>query len=138
MARLVIDASVTLACVLNEPRDSDELVELLGNCEPVAPWIWWLEVTNALLVRERRKLMTPAQSERVLALLDGWNVELSHRVEARSLAEIAHFSRPHQLTTYDAAYLEAAVSHALPLCTLDSNLKRAAKAIGVKLALSGQ
>jgi len=39
----------------------------------------------------------------------------------------------YRLTSYDAAYLELAVRHKLPIAALDNALSRAAKAAGVKL-----
>ena len=37
----------------------------------------------------------------------------------------------HRLTSYDAAYLELALRHGLPLATLNDELIRASKAAGV-------
>jgi predicted nucleic acid-binding protein len=42
-------------------------------------------------------------------------------------------ARRHQLTVYDAAYLELAVRNALPLATLDAVLATAARSEGVPL-----
>ena len=42
-------------------------------------------------------------------------------------------ARLHQLSAYDAAYLELALRQSLPLATLDASLKRAAEAAGVPL-----
>lgn len=39
----------------------------------------------------------------------------------------------HQLTAYDAAYLDVAVRLALPLATLDEDLKKAAFSEGVSV-----
>jgi predicted nucleic acid-binding protein len=39
----------------------------------------------------------------------------------------------HRLTSYDAAYLELAMRTALPLATLDQDLRKAASAEGVSL-----
>jgi predicted nucleic acid-binding protein len=39
----------------------------------------------------------------------------------------------HRLTLYDAVYLELALRRALPLATLETELRAAAKAEGVKL-----
>jgi predicted nucleic acid-binding protein len=42
-------------------------------------------------------------------------------------------SLKHQLTPYDAAYLDLALDEALPLASLDKDLRRAAAAEGVPL-----
>lgn len=44
-------------------------------------------------------------------------------------------AREHNLTVYDAAYLEIAMREGLPLATLDSGLRAAAERAGVELAL---
>ena len=51
----------------------------------------------------------------------------------RDLEKLALLARPHQLTAYDAVYLELATTLGLPLCTMDRNLKQAAKRLGVTL-----
>jgi predicted nucleic acid-binding protein len=42
-----------------------------------------------------------------------------------------HLARSHRLSVYDAAYLEIALRHGLPLATLDGKLAAAAAAAGV-------
>jgi predicted nucleic acid-binding protein len=41
--------------------------------------------------------------------------------------------RAHRLTSYDALYLDLAVRRDLPLATLDTDLRKAAGKLGVKL-----
>jgi predicted nucleic acid-binding protein len=43
------------------------------------------------------------------------------------------FARAHHLSTYDAAYLALAIREGLPLATLDSALRKAARKTGVPL-----
>ena len=47
-------------------------------------------------------------------------------VRARPLEEIHRIGRTHGLSSYDAAYLELAVRHAIPIATLDEELRVAA------------
>ncbi len=42
-----------------------------------------------------------------------------------------HLARAHNLSAYDAAYLELASRHGLPLASLDGKLKAAATAVGI-------
>jgi predicted nucleic acid-binding protein len=60
-------------------------------------------------------------------------VEIVAEPPVRSLTGLAAVARPHQLTAYDAAYLDLAVSLALPLFTRDQNLRTAAARVGVQL-----
>jgi predicted nucleic acid-binding protein len=47
--------------------------------------------------------------------------------------QILPLARRHDLTAYDAAYLELAIRERLPLATLDDDLRQAALAPGVPL-----
>jgi predicted nucleic acid-binding protein len=47
--------------------------------------------------------------------------------------DVRQLAQTHQLTAYDAAYLESALRYNLPLATLDIELKQAARAAGVRL-----
>ena len=44
-----------------------------------------------------------------------------------------NLARTHKLTTYDGAYLELAVRRGLPLASLDEDLKKAARQVGVTI-----
>ncbi len=52
MAACVVDASVTLAWVFDEGGHGTALDRQIGELDLVAPWLWRLEVVNAVLVRE--------------------------------------------------------------------------------------
>ena len=51
----------------------------------------------------------------------------------RAWADTLHLARAHNLSAYDAAYLELRSARGLPLATLDDRLKAAAAAVGVPL-----
>lgn len=51
----------------------------------------------------------------------------------RLLGEIVALARKHQLSTYDASYLDLALRKGLPLATQDKALIRAAADCGVAL-----
>jgi predicted nucleic acid-binding protein len=64
--------------------------------------------------------------------LIGFCIEIEP-LAAEQAGSIMVFARAHCLSIYDASYLALAYRRALPLATLDSNLKRAAKDAGVEL-----
>lgn len=133
MASFVIDASTALAWVLNEGGRGPRLSPLLRGSDLVAPWLWRLEVVQAITRRERQKRATVAQGTRMLRSLESLGVEFCGEPEGRSLVGLAGLSRPHQLSSYDALYLELAVGRGLPLLTGDRNLRDAARRVGVEL-----
>ena len=60
---LVIDASVTLAWFLEDERTrfTDALLTAIDNAEYWAPAIWCLEVSNALLMAQRKRRIEAAR-----------------------------------------------------------------------------
>ena|ERR1022692_1311659 len=135
--RIVIDASVTLAWLFDENAAAARIEAVLSGADLVAPWLWRLEVVNVILVKERRNLLTVARGTQLLELLEDWAVEAVSEPVSRSLTGLAAVARPHQLTAYDAVYLDLAVSLGLPLFTRDNNLRDAATRIGVPLVTAG-
>lgn len=133
MDRLLIDASSTLTWLFNEDGQGPKLAPVLQDHELVAPWLWRLEVVNAALVRERLKIITQAEGMQSLGVLESLDVEVLGEPGHRSLTGLAQTARPHQLSAYDAVYLDFAVSLDLPLLTNDKNLREAAKRVGVEL-----
>ena len=110
---------------------AESVLQSLSAAEAVAPSLWPLEVANVLLVGERRHRITPADSSRFLALLGTLPITVDPETSRRALDSILSLARVHRLSSYDAAYLDAAMRHGLPLATLDDGLKKAAKSIGV-------
>lgn len=137
--RLVIDASVTVAwCFEDEktPYTEEVLDKMDGGVEAVVPSLWSFEIVNALLQAERRKRLTAAQATVFLEQLEGFNIVVDSAPRPRIFGWIFLEARQQNLTAYDAAYLELALRRGLPLATLDANLKRAAKDLGVPIAHS--
>lgn len=131
--RMVIDSSVTLAWLFGEDSSANRIEKVLADAELVAPWLWRLELVNVILVKERRKLLTVARGTQLLELLEDWEVELMGEPPSRNMPSLAAAARPHQLTAYEAVYLEVAMSEGLPLFTRDNNLRDAAKRVGIPL-----
>jgi predicted nucleic acid-binding protein len=70
---MVIDTSLTMSwCFEDEAtEESDAILDRLVHDEAVVPSLWEFEVTNVLLVAERRARITEAQAARFLDLGDG-------------------------------------------------------------------
>lgn len=137
MSRFVLDASVTLCwCFENQVTTySEAILEMLaGGDDASVPFIWPLEVANILVLAERRKSLTVAQVTGFLEELSAWPIQVDTLGVERTFQQILSTAREQRLSTYDAAYLELAVREGLPLATLDDALRKAAKAVGVKIA----
>lgn len=131
--RMVLDASTTLAWLFNEADAATRIKPVLDGSSPVAPDLWQLEVVNAVLVRHRRKLITDREADRLLQVVDHMPIDLVAAPAGRMAADVARVARPHQLTAYDAVYLDLALRLGLPLFTRDGNLRAAAARVGVPL-----
>ena len=137
--RFVIDASIAVAwCFDDEKTQFTErtLDQIADGAEVVVPALWPFEVANALLIAERRKRLTTAQSTAFLNELESLNISIDAASLLRTFNQVLVEARQYNLTAYDAAYLELALRRGLPLATLDDNLKKAAKAVGVPFAHS--
>jgi len=132
----VLDASLAMAFVLKDEAtpETDEILDSLGQgAKAFTPALWRWEVGNVFLMAERRKRITLAETHRHLTSLRALPVELDDNAwgEAWNVAPI--LARKHALTLYDATYLELAMRRGLPLGSLDTHLRAAAKAEGVKI-----
>ena len=104
----------------------------LGD-EILVPAIWPLEIVNSLVIALRQKDITSAQLEIFVADLKELPVEVDLQGAARAYSSILQISRRHQLSSYDAAYLDLALFEGLPLATVDKNVRSAAKRSGAEL-----
>lgn len=136
--RLVMDASAAIAWVTDEDGAGARLDLFMAEAKIVVPPLWLLEVSNSLLTKERRRKYASEHVSTLLASLDAIEPEVVPASPSGSASAWAAFARPHQLTTYDACYLELALRLGLPLLTLDNNLRDAARRIGVALVLDRQ
>ena len=128
----VLDASVTLAWILDDEDHpiAQHAFERIPDDQPLVPSMWWFEVRNALLMGERKKRSTVAITTTALGHLAKITIAVDADPDERSIFRL---SRRHQLTFYDAAYLELAARRRCPLATLDRALLRAARKEDVSL-----
>ena len=82
---------------------------------------------------ERRGRMTAADLSARVVLLEALPIVVDDATASRALHETLALARAEELTAYDAAYLELAMRHGLPLATRDAALRRSAARLGVSL-----
>ncbi len=133
MSDVVVDASIALAwCFPDEASDyADRVLLALAGHTILVPAAWSLEVTNGLLIGERRKRLKPPEVSRFLALLEGLSIAEEGHAVTDTVNQVLPVARDCGLSAYDAAYLELALRRNAPLATLDSNLEKAAKRLRV-------
>jgi predicted nucleic acid-binding protein len=125
----VIDNSVVMSwCFKDESsRYADTILDSLVESTAVVPSIWPLEVANVLLVAERKKRLSEADSIRFITLLSQLPISVEQVQSESVMIEILALAREHKLSSYDASYLNLAMSKGLPIATLDKGLRSAAK-----------
>lgn len=137
MSRFVLDASVTLCwCFENRATRYTEAIfeKMAAGDEASVPFVWPLEVTNALLREEGKKTLRVAQVNGFLEELSAWPIEVDTFGVSRAFHQILGVARQQNLSAYDAAYLELAIREGLPLATADEELRIAAQAAGIRIA----
>ena len=129
MRLCVVDASAAAAWLL--PDEAETGAKALTDVAAAtlhAPWLFWAELRNILIVCERRGRVPEGAAEAFLSALDGLAIAFD---TVPSDAEVLRLSRGYGLTVYDALYLELALRLQAPLLTLDRKLARAAQDAGV-------
>jgi predicted nucleic acid-binding protein len=128
----VLDASVTITWAM---RDEAHPVATLAYAQldleqALVPPVWWYEVRNILLINERRQRISQRDSANFIRELDELPIKMD---EIPNLSTLLDLARQYRLTVYDAAYLELARRHGVPLATLDKAMGAAAEAAGIPL-----
>lgn len=131
----VIDASIALAWCFDDEASplADRVLGRLEVESALAPAHWPLEVADALRTAERRGRVDQADLERLRRLLVALPIEVVAVDLPTALWGVLEDARDHDLTAYDAAYLDLAIARRLPLATADARLATAGRAAGVDL-----
>src|SRR5208282_996745 len=99
----------------------------------IVPGLWPPEVANALLMGDRRNRTTEAETLKWTGILAGLPIDVDLETNVHAWSDTLNLARGHNLTAYDAAYLELAIRRGLSLATIDGKLKIAAQTVGVAL-----
>jgi predicted nucleic acid-binding protein len=132
----VVDTSIAIAWVHPDQSTdlSNRLIDAVGQGAVLhVPSLWFLEMANVLTVLVRRKKL--AEAERITALdrLGRLNLQVDHESAAIAFTSLSALARQHELTVYDAVYLELAIRKSLPLASKDAQLQITARKCGVKV-----
>jgi predicted nucleic acid-binding protein len=131
----VVDNSVAMSwCFADEATEyTESVLDQLRDSSAVVPVIWPLEVSNVLLLAERRRRITRAKATRFVRVLQELPISVETETISVALGPVLQLGRDYDLTSYDAAYLELAMRRGLSLATLDDHLANAARQADVTL-----
>jgi len=137
--RFVLDASVALSWLLEDAGAGQayaaSVFDVLGapDAEAQVPVTWGLELANVIAKSEGRGELSAGRSHAFLTSIAAAPILCDTETHSRSLNDTLAVARRYRLSAYEASYLELALRSALPLATLDEELRRAASKAGVKL-----
>ena len=131
----VIDASVSLSWVYSDEHSavSDALLAQVAREGAVVPSLWRLEVANSLQTGIKRNRIDATYRDSSIQIFLRLPIEIDLETNDCAWTSILQLSDRHQLTVYDASYLELALRRTLPLATRDEDLAVAASRAGVVL-----
>lgn len=133
----VLDNSVTMRWFFGDgkPRElayAGDVLVALKDMSALVPVTWGLEVSNVIAKAEAKGLVMEARSGAFLEMLEGVDIEVDAATYSHALSDTLQLARRYRLSAYDASYLELALREGLPLATLDEDLQKVAKKMGVK------
>jgi len=134
---LVLDSSITLAWVYSDETTEPvrQVFNMLSHSGAWVPGLWRLEVANVLEMGVRRKRHDAKFRDATLADLAQLPIQIDIETDKHAWSATLRLAERHQLTLYDAAYLELALRRSLPLATLDEDVRHAGR--GEKTRLLG-
>jgi predicted nucleic acid-binding protein len=134
-ASFIVDASVGFAWVYQSqatPETDHLLNEVATGAAVIVPALWFLEISNVLLMAQRRHRLTAAQRKAAMEKLTAMQLTVDEEGFHHAFGKTSELAGEHGLTIYDATYLELALRRSLPLASRDEALKNAARQCGVK------
>lgn len=123
---VVLDASAMLSLILSE--DSGPLVEscirsvLSMNGQLLVPPLFWYEIINGLISAVKRSRIQKEELTAIEADITVLPISIDIIPPAFIRQRIRELALDHNLTGYDASYLELANRYQLKLITLDDHL----------------
>lgn len=140
MTDFVLDNSVAMRWLLSSAKASDQkyaknVLITLSDVDAIVPNLWHLEVSNVLLGAEKRSDIKQGDSEGFIIQLENLPIHVDPLTAHQSFSRAISIARSYKLTSYDASYLELAIRDGLPLATLDSDLRKAARKANVDIYL---
>lgn len=123
-----------------ENESSDEAELLLEQVEAgvaslLVPALWKYEILNLLRSACRRGRLSESEAGAARSALSRVPLEQVDVPDATAEAAIHELAQLHDLSVYDAAYLELALRFKLPLRTSDRALRKAAAECGLDNSL---
>lgn len=135
MKGYVLDCSVAATWFFDDEKHevTDELLRRTRHESIYVPSLWFLEIGNVFLLAVKKGRITQEQCSDAIRMIDNLPIVQKPFDKIEPLHEIMTLARTEKLTLYDASYLYLAVTESLALASLDRDLRKAARRIGVEV-----
>jgi predicted nucleic acid-binding protein len=136
---LVLDNSVAMRWCFKDGSEADliyadkVLDSLTSDYTFLVPNLWHLEAANVVVRAQKRQWLTTEQMEKFLDLVGQLPLTVDNQTAKQAMSATILLASEHNLSAYDAAYLELALRYQVPLATLDTDLRKAANKINVPI-----
>ena len=123
---IVVDSSIAASWGIPDERSeaAEQTLAASKSDYVIVPSLFWHEFRNVLLVAQRRNRLTNAELENAIIAVSELSPSIDDLDDHFMVLELAN---KHNLTAYDAAYLELALREKAILATLDKRLAIAAR-----------
>ena len=131
---IVLDASLVVAWLLGESTsDAVPIFHALPNEPSTVPCHWPLEIANALRSRVKSGHLSTDDFHIIMGDLDNLHVQIEPPMHPDEIGPLVQFSMDHDLTSYDAAYVQLAFRHQATLVTLDKQMRKVAMGLDLSV-----
>jgi predicted nucleic acid-binding protein len=130
---LVVDASMAIAWLFEAGQSAAtaKAFERVVAEGALVPSLWRLEIANALWSATRKGRCDRRYAAQSLERLARLNILTDAETEKHAWGRTRDLSTKHELSVYDATYLELAIRRRGTLATLDVALANAGRDIGI-------
>jgi predicted nucleic acid-binding protein len=133
---LILDASASLAWIFErtdrvEAEHATTVLAVLKHRPAFVPALWHIDILNALVVAQRRGIISVSKAMDFLTKLDRLPIQTDEIVMPSRKEAIFTLAGQYGLSAYDATYLELALRMGAALVTFDKKLTQARDAAGV-------
>jgi predicted nucleic acid-binding protein len=132
----VLDNSVAMRWCFESaehPYADAILQKLAAGDNAIVPVLWFYEASAVLARAQNRGTLAASKADEFLVELKSLNIVADDESAERVFTDVHRLAVAYRLTSYDAAYLELASRRNLSLATLDNDLIRASRAVGVSV-----
>jgi predicted nucleic acid-binding protein len=128
---IVVDSSYALALVMPDEEQPASVQRVVAE-ELAAPFIWPLEIANALRTNVRRGRLAGPDVEPLLQRIASLRVDVVGPAANHPLP-LFDAAQEYDLTPYDATYITMAVRFSAGLATRDRALAAVAERLGIPI-----